>query len=64
MASIQEAVTKIKSFFVECVRVVRVTKKPTMDTFKTTVKVSAMGIALIGAIGFLLGLIVTLTGLI
>ncbi|MDD4878106.1 MAG: protein translocase SEC61 complex subunit gamma [Candidatus Nanoarchaeia archaeon] len=64
MAVIQEAIIKLKSFFVECVRVVRVTKKPDKQTFLTTVKVSAMGMAIIGAVGFLLSLIATLTGLI
>ncbi|MDI6736894.1 MAG: protein translocase SEC61 complex subunit gamma [Nanoarchaeota archaeon] len=64
MAVIQEAIIKLKSFFVECVRVVRVTKKPDKQTYLTTVKVSAMGMAIIGAVGFLLALIVTLAGLI
>lgn len=64
MAVIQEAIIKLKSFLVECVRVVRVTKKPDKQTYLTTVKVSAMGMAIVGAVGFLLGLIVTLTGLI
>lgn len=45
-------VQKVKDFFVECVRVLRVTKKPTNDEFKTIVKVSALGMALMGLIGF------------
>ena len=64
MKMIQDAGIKLKSFFVECVRVVRVTKKPTMDTFKTTLKVSAMGIAIVGAVGFVISLIATLIGLV
>lgn len=64
MAVIQEAIIKLKSFLVECVRVVRVTKKPDKQTYLTTVKVSAMGMAIIGAIGFVIALIVTLAGLI
>ncbi len=44
---------KVKHFYAECVRVVKVTKKPTMLEFKTIVKVSALGIALIGLLGFL-----------
>lgn len=64
MAVIQETIIKLKSFLVECVRVVRVTKKPDKQTFLTTVKVSAMGMAIIGAVGFVLALIATLTGLI
>ncbi|MBU2638477.1 MAG: protein translocase SEC61 complex subunit gamma [Nanoarchaeota archaeon] len=64
MASIQEAMIKLKSFFVECVRVVRVTKKPNKETFKMIVKVSAMGMALIGTVGFVISLIATLIGLV
>lgn len=55
---------KLKSFFVECVRVVRVTKKPNKETFKMIVKVSAMGMALIGTVGFVISLIATLIGLV
>ena len=44
---------KLRHFYTECVRVIKVTKKPTMLEFKTIVKVSALGIALIGLIGFI-----------
>lgn len=53
----QTRLDRLKHFFVECVRVVKVTKKPTMLEFKTIVKVSALGIALIGLLGFLTQLI-------
>ena len=49
--------TKLKSFFLECKRVFRVTKKPSSTEYKTIVKVSAIGIALIGIIGFLIYMI-------
>lgn len=45
---------KVKSFIKECVRVLKVTKKPTKDEFKTIVKVSGLGILIIGLIGFLI----------
>lgn len=64
MAFIQEAIIKIKSFFVECVRVVRVTKKPDKATYLTIVKVSALGMALIGGVGFIIAMIAILTGLV
>ncbi|MFH1065656.1 MAG: protein translocase SEC61 complex subunit gamma [Nanoarchaeota archaeon] len=64
MAFIQEAIIKIKSFIVECVRVVRVTKKPDKATYLTIVKVSALGMALIGAVGFIIAMIAILTGLV
>ncbi|MCX6707444.1 MAG: protein translocase SEC61 complex subunit gamma [Candidatus Woesearchaeota archaeon] len=45
---------KLKLFAAECVRVLKVTKKPTSIEFKTIVKVSALGIAIIGLMGFVL----------
>ncbi|MEK6853790.1 MAG: protein translocase SEC61 complex subunit gamma [Nanoarchaeota archaeon] len=48
---------KLKSFAEECKRVLRVTKKPTKTEFVNVVKVSAIGIALIGIIGFALNMI-------
>jgi len=50
---------KLKSFLGECVRVLRITKKPDAIEFKTIVKVSGLGILIIGSIGF----IVTMTKL-
>ena len=44
---------RLKRFIVECRRVLTITKKPTMYEFKTIVKVSGLGILLIGFIGFL-----------
>lgn len=45
---------RLKTFTGECVRVIKITKKPDMTEFKTIVKVSALGMALIGAIGFII----------
>ena len=39
-------------FVKECGRVLKVTKKPTMKDYKTIVKISALGIAIIGLLGF------------
>lgn len=54
----RHAVLRVKDrltvFWNECVRVLKVTKKPTMLEFKTIVKVSGIGMAIIGIIGFLL----------
>lgn len=49
--------TKLKTFILECIRVFKITKKPTSEEFKTIVKVSALGIAIIGIIGFLIQII-------
>lgn len=48
---------KLRSFYKKCVRVLRVTKKPSNQEFKTIVKVSGLGILVIGALGFLIHII-------
>jgi len=48
---------KFKSFCLECWRVLKITKKPTKEEFKTIVKVSGIGILLIGLIGFIIQMI-------
>jgi protein transport protein SEC61 subunit gamma-like protein len=48
---------KFGNFIRESKRVLKVTKKPTKEEFKTIVKVSALGMAVIGLIGFLIILI-------
>ena len=45
---------RFKEFVKESRRVLRVTKKPTGDEFKTIVKISGAGILLIGLMGFLI----------
>ena len=40
----------LKRFYKECVRVLKVTKKPDNEEFKTVVKVSGLGILAIGLI--------------
>jgi protein transport protein SEC61 subunit gamma-like protein len=49
--------TKAKSFIIQCKRVLQVTKKPDKEEYRTLVKVSGLGIAVIGLIGFLLHVI-------
>ena len=51
--------SKLKSFAKECRRVLKVTKKPNGVEFKTIVKVSGVGMIIIGFIGFLIQLIQT-----
>lgn len=45
---------KFKDFLAECMRVLRVTKKPGKEEFKVIVKVSGIGILIIGFIGFII----------
>ena len=52
--------TKIKSFLIECKRVLKITKKPSQEEFKTIVKMSALGMLIIGVIGFVIQIIATI----
>ena len=45
---------RFKAFLGECIRVLKVTRKPDSTEFKTIVKVSGVGILLIGLIGFVI----------
>ncbi|MEK6808906.1 MAG: protein translocase SEC61 complex subunit gamma [Nanoarchaeota archaeon] len=51
---ISNITSKVKSFVIECKRVLQLTKKPNRDEFKTIVKASAIGIAIIGILGFII----------
>ncbi len=48
---------KIKRFIKEAIRVIHVTKKPTIEEYKTLVKVTGIGILVLGAMGFIIFLI-------
>ena len=48
---------KFKSYLKECARIIRITKKPTGDEFKTIVKVSGLGMLVIGLLGFVITMI-------
>jgi len=45
---------KLKSFTIQTKRVLQVTRKPTKEEFKMIAKITGLGIAVIGAIGFVL----------
>jgi protein translocase SEC61 complex gamma subunit len=47
--------SRIKSFAIQSKRVWHVLKKPTGTEFKTVSKVSAIGILILGAMGFIIG---------
>ncbi len=51
---------KLKRKLREYRRVLRITKKPTSKEFKMIVKVTGLGIVAIGAIGFVIWLVLTL----
>ena len=46
--------TKLKTFIRESIRVFKITRKPTKQEFSVIVKVSAIGIGIIGLIGFII----------
>jgi len=48
---------KLKSFLIESKRVLKVTKKPSSEEFKIIVKVTSIGAAIIGFVGFLVQMI-------
>jgi protein transport protein SEC61 subunit gamma-like protein len=50
----QTKTQKMKRFGTECKRVITVTKKPDKTEFLSVVKVTGIGILVIGALGFVL----------
>jgi protein transport protein SEC61 subunit gamma and related proteins len=46
--------SKLKSFILECRRVFTITKKPTKEELKIIVKVSGIGMIVIGFLGFII----------
>jgi len=50
-------VDKLKNFINESIRVFKITKKPSSEEFKTIVKVTSIGVLIIGFIGFIIHII-------
>jgi len=55
--------TMIKQFFNQSRRVWKLLKKPTREEFVTISKVSAIGLCLVGVLGFTINLLMTYLGL-
>jgi len=51
---------RLKSFYLKCKRVWRVLKKPTKQEFEQVAKISAIGIVILGFLGFLISLMMKL----
>ena len=49
--------TKLKSWYYQYMRVWKLLKRPTMGEFKTISKVSIVGLLIIGALGFVISII-------
>lgn len=56
-------IEKIKSFVWQCARVWKLLRKPSGNEFKTVAKVSALGLGLIGVIGFLISIVMNFLNL-
>jgi protein transport protein SEC61 subunit gamma-like protein len=56
----QTAWTRFKTFIRECVRVFKITKKPTKEEYITISKVAGIGILIIGLLGFIVQMVKTL----
>ncbi len=56
---IKSSLVSTKSFLLKCKRVWSVLKKPTRKEFEMTTKVSALGILIIGLVGFIISIIMT-----
>ena len=48
---------KLRRFIQECLRVLKVTKKPDKAEFTTIVKMSGLGMAIIGVVGFAISML-------
>lgn len=52
--------SKVRSFFLKCKRVWHTLKKPTKEEFQQTTKISAIGIGILGLLGFVIALIMNI----
>jgi len=50
---------KIGSFMAQCVRVWHLLRKPSLEEFKAVSKISAIGLGVIGLLGFLISVIMS-----
>jgi len=51
----------LKSFVSQCARVWHLLRKPSGEEFRTIAKVSAIGLGVIGVIGFIISLVMNFT---
>ncbi len=53
----QEKWNRLKKFTKECIRVLKVMKKPDKEELKTIIKVTGLGITILGIIGLIMQMI-------
>ncbi len=57
LPAIKEQYGRLKDFTKECIRVLKVIKKPDKEEYVTIVKVTSLGIAIIGLVGLIIQMI-------
>ena len=55
--------TRFNSFVRQCFRVWQILKKPTGEEFSTVAKISAIGLLLVGVLGFIIAMAMNLAGI-
>lgn len=55
-------IPKLRNFLVQCRRVLLVSSKPDKDEFKLSTKITAIGMVIIGIVGFIIFMIAMLIG--
>lgn len=60
VATEETKISKLKSFIRECIRVLKIAKKPDAMEFRTIVKAAGLGMLIIGLIGFIIQMIKTM----
>jgi len=55
-------VARLKAFWLQARRVVLVSTKPDPDEFKISMKITGLGIVIIGVIGFIVFMLATILG--
>ncbi|MBS3112291.1 protein translocase SEC61 complex subunit gamma [Candidatus Woesearchaeota archaeon] len=53
----KDIIQKLKSFLIECKRVWQVTRKPSKSEFTVIMKVTGIGMIVIGLVGFIINFI-------
>lgn len=55
-------IDRIKNFINQSKRVILVANKPDVEEFKSSAKISAIGIAIVGVVGFVIFMVVQIIG--
>ena len=58
--NVKESMNKLPEFFRKCTRVWHLLKRPSKEEFNSIAKVSAIGLTLIGLMGFIIAIIMQL----